>query len=306
LRFDVMALMSSLQVVREVAVMQDSTPLVSTQWLTQCLDNPGVRIVDIRSAVDGGARAAYEQAHVPGAVHTDYAKDGWRRTQGMASGLLPDEATLAALIGRLGVTPKQHVVIVSAGTSVGDFSAAARVYWTFKTAGHRAVSILDGGMAAWTRDGHPVEAGPGAGPPAASYPVALDATWHADGAAVERAVADCGAVLLDSRSTSYFEGREKSPQALRAGRLPGALHLDHAMAFDKQAQRLKPLAELQRLFAAVPDKPVMSYCNTGHQAATSWFVLSELICRPNVRLYDGSMSQWTEDPAHAVEGGPAG
>src|SRR4051812_7021517 len=133
--------------------MADALPLVSTRWLAGRLGDASVRIVDIRSAVDGGARAAFEQAHVPGATHTDYAKDGWRATKGMASGLLPDTATLARLIGRLGVAPAHHVVIVSAGTSAGDFSAAARTYWTFKTAGHCAVSILDGGMAAWTGEG---------------------------------------------------------------------------------------------------------------------------------------------------------
>jgi thiosulfate/3-mercaptopyruvate sulfurtransferase len=284
--------------------MTDISPLVSTQWLAARLDDARLRIVDIRSAVDGGARAAYEQAHVPGAVHTDYAKDGWRRTQGMASGLLPETVTLAQIIGRLGATPTHHVVIVSAGTTVGDFSAAARVYWTFKTAGHRAVSILDGGMVAWAGEGRQTESGAGAATSDTSYPVVLDATWHADCAAVEHAVADARAILLDSRSTSYFEGREKSPQALRAGRLPGALHLDHSAAFDAAARRLRPLAELERLFAVVPDKPVMSYCNTGHQAATSWFVLSELLRHPGVTLYDGSMSEWTEDPARAVETGP--
>jgi thiosulfate/3-mercaptopyruvate sulfurtransferase len=256
--------------------------------------------------VDGGARAAYEQAHVPGATHTDYAKNGWRATHGMATGLLPDAAALARLIGGLGVRPEHHVVIVSAGTTVGDFSAAARVYWTLKTAAHRAVSILDGGMSAWIREGRPTEAGAGTPPSPSNYPVALDGSYRADLAAVEAAVADGRAILLDSRAAASFEGREKSPQAMRAGRLPGSLHVDHAEAFDKAAQRLRPLDELQRLFAAVPDGRVMNYCNTGHQAATSWFVLSELLRRPHATLYDGSMSQWTEDPAHEVATGPAG
>ena len=232
--------------------MAEVSPLVSPQWLAARLDDPQLRIVDIRSAVDGGARAAYEQAHVPGAVHTDYAKDGWRATKGMATGLLPDTATLARLIGGLGVAPSHHAVIVSAGTSAGDFSAAARVYWTFKTAGHRAVSILDGGMAAWAADGQAAESGPGAPPAQATYPVALDNTWRCDCAAVVRAAGDGSAVLLDTRSAAYFEGREKSPQALRAGRVPGSLHLDHAGAFDKGALRLKPLGELERMFAGVP------------------------------------------------------
>jgi thiosulfate/3-mercaptopyruvate sulfurtransferase len=284
--------------------MADIPPLVTTQWLATHLGDARLRIVDIRSAVDGGARAAFEAAHVPGAIHTDYTKDGWRMTRGMASGLLPEAAALAQIIGRLGVTPAHHAVIVSAGTTAGDFSAAARVYWTFKSAGHGAVSILDGGMAAWTREGRAAETGAGAPPSSQAYPVAFDPSYRADLAAVERAVADASAVLLDTRSTAYFEGREKSPQALRAGRLPGSLHLDHAALFDPATQRLRPLADLQRLFAGVPDAPVMSYCNTGHQAATCWFVLCELLGRRGATLYDGSMSEWTEDAARQVAGGP--
>src|ERR1700755_3271206 len=104
--------------------MAESLPLVSTQWLAGRLGDPNVRIVDIRSAVDGGARAAYEQAHVPGATHTDYAEDGWRAAKGMATGLLPDPPTLARLIGRLGVAPSHHVVIVSGRTAAGRFFPA--------------------------------------------------------------------------------------------------------------------------------------------------------------------------------------
>ena len=166
------------------------------------------------------------------------------------------------------------------------------------------MSILDGGMAAWEAE-QGDESGPGAAPVQATYPVAIDNTWRCDCAAVVRAAAEGSAVLLDTRSAAYFEGPEKSPQALRAGRVPGSLHLDHAGAFDKGALRLKPLGELERMFAGVPAKAVMSYCNTGHQAATSWFILSELLHRPGATLYDGSMSEWTEDPAREVATGPA-
>jgi thiosulfate/3-mercaptopyruvate sulfurtransferase len=282
-------------------------PLVSPEWLAGRLADPALRIIDIRSSVDGGGRAAYEQGHVPGAVHTDYARDGWRAVSGMAAGLLPDASHLAQLLARLGLQPERHVIIVPAGTTVGDFSAAARVYWTLKIAGHTPVSILDGGMAAWRRDpARSVELGPSPGmPPAPPYPVRLVAGLRSDVAAVEQAVAGRNAVLLDSRALGYFEGREKSPQALRAGRLPGAIMLDHTVAFDPAAGRLKPQAELAALFARVPQRPVVNYCNTGHQAATNWFILSELLRRPGVTLYDGSMSEWTEDPARAAEAGPA-
>jgi thiosulfate/3-mercaptopyruvate sulfurtransferase len=276
-------------------------PLVSAHWLA-AHPRDGLLVLDIRSAVDGGGAAAYEAAHVRGAIHTDYAKDGWRATKGMATGLLPEGQHLAKLFARCGITPASHVVIVGAGTSAGDFSAAARVYWTLKIAGHREISLLEGGMAAWQQAGLPVESGRNAPPPMPPYPIALVTGLRADLAAVEHAVKHRHAILLDTRSTSYFEGREKSPQAKRAGRLPEAVHLDHALSFDPASKRLKSLPELEQLFA-LPDQPVVSYCNTGHQAATSWFILSEVLRRPGVSLYDGSMSEWTEDEARPVEVG---
>ena len=222
-------------------------PLVTPEWLANRLrkpdpDAPDPLILDIRSVVDGGGRQAYESAHIPGAIYTDYANDGWRVTKGMASGLLPEPAALVALFSRIGLTPRRHAIIVSAGTTVGDFSAAARVYWTLKIAGHDSTSILSGGMVAWGRDAtRPLEAGPPpVNPPSPPYPVKLAPALRADVGAVERAIADRTAVLLDSRATTFFQGSAKSPQALRPGRLPGAVQLDHVAAFDSTAMALKP------------------------------------------------------------------
>jgi thiosulfate/3-mercaptopyruvate sulfurtransferase len=284
-----------------------AAPLVTPDWLAARLDDRGLLILDIRSVVDGGARKAYETGHIPGAVYTDYAKDGWRVAKGMASGLLPDPAALSKLLDRIGLIPQHHAVIVSAGTTVGDFSAAARVYWTLKIAGHDNTSILAGGMVAWRRDPlRAIEAGPGRPPaPSPAYPIALVPELRAELDAVQAAISGRTAVLLDSRATSFFEGGAKSPQALRAGRLPGAVQLDHALAFDADAMALKPKAELEKLFAGIPGTPVINYCNTGHQAATNWFVLSEVLGRRGVSLYDGSMSEWTEEPSRPVATGAA-
>jgi thiosulfate/3-mercaptopyruvate sulfurtransferase len=288
-----------------IAQQSAAAPLLAPEWLADRLNDSDLLLLDIRSVVDGGARAAYEAGHIPGAVHTDYAKDGWRVTKGMASGLLPEPAQLSELLGRIGLTPNRHAIIVSAGTTVGDFSAAARVYWTLKIAGHARTSILAGGMVAWRRDpSRPVEAGPGrARGPSTGYPVKPVAELRADVGVVERALADRSGVLLDSRATDYFEGRAKSPQAARAGRLPGAVQLDHALAFDAGAMALKPKTELEKLFAGIPAEPVINYCNTGHQAATNWFVLSEVLGRPGTSLYDGSMSEWAQEPGRPVEVG---
>ena len=288
------------------ALPANDMPLVSAEWLASHRSQPDLLILDIRSAVDGGRRQAYEEAHIPGALYSSYTDDGWRAVRGMATGLLPDGATLKTIFARFGLRPSHHVIVVSAGTGAGDFSAAARVYWTLRIAGHRRVSILEGGMAGWRSDpDRPVEAGAGVQPPAANpYPVSLAPQLRADVPAIERALAERDAVLLDSRALGFFEGRDKSPQALRPGRLPGAVQIDLTLAFDPASKRLRPLAELQALFAPVRGRPVVHYCNTGHQAATNWFIMSELLGEGGNSLYDGSMSEWTEDPDRPTAIGP--
>ena len=118
---------------------------------------------------------------------------------------------------------------------------------------------------------------------------------------LDRDVAWGGATLIDARPASFFLGKEKAPNAAAYGHIPGALSLDSASYYDDKTNRLKPKAELAALSAHVPAGPAVSYCNTGHWAATDWFVLHELLGREDVRLYDGSMVEWTANPNRPVE-----
>src|SRR5436305_2743543 len=125
------------------------TPLVSPGWLKQHLTDPGVLVLDIRSAIDGGGVEAYQKGHIPGAIHSDYDKAGWRVTRAGVPFMLPTLPELEKLIGELGVDEDTHVVVVPAGVHYTDFGSAARTYWTLKVAGVSRVSILDGVYAAW-------------------------------------------------------------------------------------------------------------------------------------------------------------
>ena len=145
--------------------------LIPPDALAARLGDENLVIIDIRTAADG-AKAAFEAGHIPGAVHSDYAADGWRAKIGNAPGMLPPLDHLAALAGRLGIKPHDDVVIVPAGTAATDFAAAARVYWTLKFIGHGQQAILDGGFKAWSADPkRPVATGPSAAKSTASYPV---------------------------------------------------------------------------------------------------------------------------------------
>ena len=90
-----------------------ATPLVSAAWVKEHLKDPNVIVLDIRPAADGAD--VYQQGHIPGAIHGDYDKAGWRVERGGVPFLLPTVPELEKLIGELGIDEDTHVVVVPAG-----------------------------------------------------------------------------------------------------------------------------------------------------------------------------------------------
>ncbi len=261
-------------------------PLESAGWLATQLRNPHVVVLDIRPA------AATAEGHIPGAVAADFATTGWMvRGPGGAAGALPPVDRIAATIGTLGVGNADQAVIVA-----DSFPAAARVYWTFRVLGHAEVSILDGGQRGWTGV---VERGPMTRPPAVFTAHYTD-SLRAELPEVAVTVSGQGAKLVDARPMSQWNGAVRSPVVRAGGHLPGAVLLDQGAALTADG-RLRSRNELALLFAPAGAGPVITYCNAGYLSATDWFVLSEVLHRPDVKLYDGSMSEWTADLSRPVE-----
>lgn len=273
--------------------------LVSPEWLAGALGTPGLLAIDFRLAADGG-RAGYEAGHIPGAIHSDYAGDGWRQKRGNAGGILPEAEHLVALFGRLGISPQSHVVLIPAGTSANDLAASARAFWTLRHAGHQALSILDGGMRAWIAGGGAVETGSVSPTPAPPYPIRWQPQLRASAEAILAGLGAGSHTLIDARSPSFYAGEEKAAEAGRAGHIPGAANVNYTRLFDVSTGRIIELVALREIFDELPAKPVTTYCNTGHTAALDWFVLSEVLQQPDIALYDGSMTEWTEDAARPM------
>jgi thiosulfate/3-mercaptopyruvate sulfurtransferase len=275
------------------------SPLVTAEWLRAHLDDPDLIVLDIRSAIDGGGAEAYLRSHIPGAIHSDYDKGGWRVTRNGVAFMLPTPVQLEKLIGELGIDEDRHVVVVPAGVHATDFGSAARVYWTLKVAGHNRVSILDGGFAAWTAAGLRVESGPKPASPTI-FTAALDKRLLVEVEEVQEIQRSGGGALVDARAATFFAGKEKGQGVQAYGHIPGAINVEHSALYDAPSNRLKSKEHLAAAVAEIPSGPVVSYCNTGHWAAINWFVLSELLGRKEVRLYAGSMIEWTADPRRPV------
>jgi len=281
-------------------------PLVETGWLAERLGDQKIVLIDLRNKLDEGSYETYLEGHIPGAIHSDYLKDGWRVGRDDVVGLLPSEAEFQALARKLGVSQDSHVVFIPAGVNSTDFGSSARAYWTFKVFGHEKVSILNGGYAAW-KAAYPnrIEQGAPIAPLAGDFTAKFQPQGYISMADVAKAVGkDSGITLLDGRNEPQYYGEAKHPKAAKAGRIPGAQLLFQETAYDVSANQLKSATELESLYAEVAtDQPVISYCNTGHWAATNWFVLSEVLGRKDVKLYDGSMVEWTASAGNALETG---
>lgn len=261
--------------------------LLAPRQLQPLVEQQQVRVIDVREA------PAYAEGHIPGAVSAPYGR--WR---GPASnpGQVPELPALTALVRELGLTPAQPTVIVHAGTDSTDFGAAARVYWTLKSLGARELSILNGGLAAWKQAGLPLASAP-AQVAASDWQPRWDARWTSTTEQVRAGLDRKGTVLVDARPADFFEGRRQHAAARTAGTLPGAINLDNARFFEPGGATLLDGPVLATRAAPVPDdagQQTVAFCNTGHWAATEWFVLSEVLGRRDVTLYPGSMVEWSQ------------
>ncbi|WEN40875.1 Putative thiosulfate sulfurtransferase [Thauera sp. GDN1] len=262
-------------------------PLLQAAELKALIGQPGVRVLDIRADKD------YATGHIPGAVNTPYGK---YRGPKENPGQLPSEAALSALLQAAGVDRDSHVVVVHAGTDHTDFGAAARVYWTLKVGGLTRLSILDGGTKAWKSAGGALET---TTPQVAASQFAYryDQEQIVSGEELAAALeAGKAPLLVDARPPKFFAGEARTDAAARYGTLPGAKSFDNAQFFPKDGTTLKPASELKALVAlSGADKaPAVSFCNTGHWAATNWFVMSEIAGNKAVKLYPASVVEWSQ------------
>jgi thiosulfate/3-mercaptopyruvate sulfurtransferase len=271
--------------------------LIDAPALQARLGKPGLVILDIRSGETREAgRATYLAGHLPGAVHADYAHAAWRLPRGKVSVYLPEPAQIEALAGDLGISNDSDVVIVHEGSDATSFGAAARVYWTLKMAGHPSLAILDGGHQAWVKAGLPLAKG-GVQPSPSIYEAQAVDGLRAKLEDVLAAEAN-GVTLVDSRPESYYSGLEKHRGVEAFGHVPGAVNVPHHTAF-RPDFRLKDKQALATIFTAAGQGPAIAYCNTGHWAATDWFVLSEVLGR-DAKLYDGSMLEYASEKKGAI------
>lgn len=301
------------------SALQVPGPVVDGEWLAK--NRAEVTLLDVRPnqksfvatpqfEVDKktGKKFLVELGgHIADAVPVDNKKVRVERViNGLKlSGMIPERADFEALVRSWGAQAGRPIVLVSAGMEPIDFNDAARLYWQFKVYGEDNIAVLNGGSAGWIAEGREVSS--------ASAKV-VEGNWRAqaDRSAellatsedVARAISaqpqlqtQAQTQLIDARDNATFLGLSKPGSVSAYGHLPGAKNVPTTLMSSQggEAARLMSSATYRDVFkmsGADPSAATIAYCNTGHQASGTWFILSEVLGNKQTKLYDGSMHQW--------------
>ncbi|MBA8816088.1 thiosulfate/3-mercaptopyruvate sulfurtransferase [Microbacterium halimionae] len=260
--------------------------LVSTEWLEERLQTPGLVVVESDEDV-----LLYETGHIPGAVKVDWHTE---LNDPVVRDYLDGDG-FADLLSRKGIKRDDTIVIY------GDKNNwwAAYALWVFSLFGHEDVRLLDGGRDAWVREKRPFTTERSVRE-TTDYPVVVrdDSVLRAY---KDDVLAHLGSPLIDVRSPEEYSGERTSAPAypeegaLRAGHIPTARSVPWARAVAEDG-RFKDRATLEEIYLSetgiASDDAVVAYCRIGERSSHTWFVLAHLLGLANVRNYDGSWTEW--------------
>ncbi|WP_043670984.1 sulfurtransferase [Streptomyces xylophagus] len=283
-------------------------PLVDDTWLAARLDDPRLVVLDATALLpspreDGDHRSAsghgtWAERHVPGSRHADLTGD-LSDHDAPYHFAVPSPEALAAALARLGVGEGSEVVSYDSGGGIW----AARLWWMLRAIGVPA-AVLDGGLEAWEAAGRPLASGDDTGPVAAVSPltpVVRPDLWSGidDVAAVSRG--ERPGTLVCALPPGGYDGSAPTRYS-RRGHIPGSRSLPGRGLLDETG-RVLPSDELAARIGVVldtDDSPVVLYCGGGISAAGAALALT-LLGRTDVSLYDGSLEEWSKDPARPLE-----
>jgi len=285
---------------------RELSPIVFTDWLSA--HGAEVVILDIRSSAD------YAAGHIPGSINEPFVTAFDPACRGPSSNWiigskdclwlqLPETGDLLKTIGNLGIKKDSLVVIVTAPNPneppYFGLANATRVADTLIYAGAKNVAILDGGYPKWAAEGRPVSKDPTTATPA-TYQAKVKKEMFVSIEYVRKHVGK--AAIVDARDAEVYFGVAIEPFAPREGHIPTARSLPtawmwklnpHGTYLYRDKETLKAMAS--GVIGQHKANEIIVYCGVGGYASSWWFVLTQVLGYENVRIYDGSIQEWSRD-----------
>lgn len=263
-----------------------------------------VKFLDGSWSMNKSARnvlAEFESERLPGARFFDI--DAVSDTESALPHMIPTAEVFADAMTASGINNDDHVVVY---TTANCFSAC-RVWWTLRAFGHEKVSILDGGLEGWRRQGGKLECGPPppSTPSSTPYVAKLDKRFVVDWKEVLSIVETGSAQICDARSRARYLAEAPEPRAgLVGGHIPGSLSVpftdlvkqDDPTTFRSKEDIRDALVKAGVVFGS----RVVVTCGSGVTACVIAFCLEllgkDLAMSP---CYDGSWSEWGDEKLSA-------
>ncbi|KAL4658104.1 3-mercaptopyruvate sulfurtransferase-like [Arapaima gigas] len=283
--------------------------VVGARWLADAVKGgrlgPALRLLDASWHLPKTGRNAlleFRERHIPGASFFDI--DECCDKTSPFDHMLPAEHEFAEYVSQLGIDNNTHVVVYDA-SDVGSYSAP-RVWWMFRVFGHGAVSVLDGGLKNWLREGHPLTAELSKPEPAV-FTARLNRSWVKTYEDVLNNVDSKEVQVVDARSAGRFRGVEPEPRDhIEPGHIPGSLNMPYTSFLDEfgREKTAEQLAGLFRDARVDLSKPFWATCGSGVTACH--IVLAAYLCgHSGISVYDGSWAEWytRATPEHIISEG---
>lgn len=285
--------------------MTSQPPLVSVHWLSENLSDDRLIVIDSSVQIyerDDGLKdsrprySEYIEQHIPGAVFADLLNDFSIQRQNARFGI-PKAEEFEQAASALGVSNSTWIVVYSSA----NMFWATRLWWLFRYFGHNEVSILNGGLQAWISEGLEVRSGEETNP-TGSFAAAVQNHRLAtkdDVLAIVKA-RESDAVIVDVLSPEYFRGDLGNIYGYRRlGHIAGAVNIPISSISGNDPTCITSTKTIEALVAEkIGDKhrPVITYCGGGI-AATQMALALETAGYENVRVYSGSLQEWSADPS---------
>ncbi|HEX8449861.1 MAG TPA: 3-mercaptopyruvate sulfurtransferase [Allosphingosinicella sp.] len=277
--------------------------LVTTQWLESELGAADLKVIDSTLFLPGeprDARSEYEAGHIPGAVFLDL--EDVSDSSSPVPHMVPPEPKFASRMASLGLRDGQRFVVYDNS----PLHSAARAWWMLKSFGAHYVAILDGGLQKWKAEGRALESGRPQVRHGHFSPI-FDGRAVVDKKAVAGLIGDDRQEIVDARGAGRFTGAEAEPRpGMASGHIPGSRNLPQGILFnpDNSWKRGDDLRSAFDCAGVDLSKPLVATCGSGITACVLIFG-AHLLGKGDVRLYDGSWSEWGADPETPKATGPA-
>ena len=273
--------------------------LIDPSTLSKHLHDPDWVVVDCRFDLANPEKGeeGYREAHIPGAryAHLDRHLSG-PKTGTNGRHPLPDAETLCQTFSALGISNGKQVVAYDADSSM----YAARLWWMLRWMGHDPVAVLDGGLARWQREGHPVRGGVESstvghfkGAPRPGWRLTVDEVAALGG--------DPSRLLVDSRTPERYRGIGETLDKV-GGHIPGAANyfFQQNLAADKTFKDPDDLkTQWTPILKGRDPKDLVVYCGSGVTACHNLLALEHAGIQ-GVKIFPGSWSEWSADPSRPV------